>query len=136
MNLRTELIKFAKTFMTQYIESIVDNYLSNYKQINGRSLSQNASIHLFCEFIAIELNNYGLTYNSEIGPQIIYTMTLVKETIWRPIQVVMFGIESTTKLEKHMVGSIAEIIIKHFADKGIKLEFPSLQGWLNKNEVV
>jgi len=55
------------------------------------------------------------------------TETIVKEVIWKPIQEVMVGTRSTTKLEKMEVSEIFDVLNRHFAEKfkGLHVPFPS-----------
>ena len=56
-----------------------------------------------------------------------YTPTLVKEFVWRPIQLTLFNIESTTKLDTKQMNEVIDVITKFFGDRGIVLPFPSIE---------
>ncbi|MGJ7024984.1 hypothetical protein [Petrimonas sulfuriphila] len=96
----------------------------------SRTLSQNRAIHLYCEMIADTLNEQGRMFHFNgikgAGIEIRYTQILVKETLWRPIQMALFDKDSTTKLTTEEVGKIAEHIEMFFAKQGIDLPFPSI----------
>ena len=96
----------------------------------SRTLRQNNAIHLYCEMIAETLNDQDrmFTFNGIKGVEIEirYTQNLVKETLWRPIQMALFDKDSTTKLTTEEVGKIAEHIEMFFAKQGIDLPFPSI----------
>tara|TARA_R110001606_G_scaffold398055_1_gene576199 strand:- start:8553 stop:8966 length:414 start_codon:yes stop_codon:yes gene_type:complete len=106
------------------------------KIIESRSSLQNSSLHLFFVFIADELNNLGLTFNYDglniKGLESRYTTLIVKEFIWRPIQIAMFGIQSTKKINTQQINEIIDVITKYFGDRGINLEFPSIESLMNK----
>lgn len=93
-----------------------------------RSTRQNSSLHLYYEFISDELNELGLEYIlPELNISLTYTPNLVKEVFWRPIQIAMFNIESTTKINTKQINEIVEVISKFFAEKGIVINFPSIE---------
>lgn len=102
-----------------------------------RSLSQNAALHLYFTFIATELNNLGLEFNYQ-GLTIdnlssVYTSNIVKEFIWKPIQLSLFDIESTTKINTKQINKIIDVITKYFGDRSVLIEFPSIETLINKN---
>ncbi|MBL4703470.1 MAG: hypothetical protein JKY54_03055, partial [Flavobacteriales bacterium] len=57
----------------------------------------------------------------------------VKEFIWKPIQNALFDIKSTTKLDTKEINEIIDVITKYFGDKGITVDFPSIESLTNKN---
>jgi len=69
---------------------------------NKRTPSQNNSLHLFFSQLADELNKKGLDMRSVIRPEIELSWTgySVKEFLWKPLQKVLTGKKSTTKLDK------------------------------------
>lgn len=98
----------------------------------SRTLQQNKAIHLYCEMVADTLNELGWTFRFEglknTEMELKYTMSIVKETIWRPIQIALFEKESTTELSTMEVSVIAEQIEHFFVTKqGIDLPFPSIE---------
>ncbi len=95
-----------------------------------RTLKQNNSIHLYCEMIAEVLNDFGVTHKFKgirgKDLEVRFTKTLVKEVIWRPIQMSLFDKESTTELTTEEVSEIAEPLEKFIAETyAIDLPFPS-----------
>ncbi len=94
-----------------------------------RTLKQNNSIHLYCKMIAEVLNDFGVThkFKSIRGKEleVRFTMILVKEVIWKPIQMSLFGKESTTELTRKEVTEIAQPLEKFIAENfAIDLPFP------------
>lgn len=96
-----------------------------------RTTQQNKALHLFFEWIANMFNELGHTYTNPMGIETIWTMLMVKETIWRPLQFSLFGIDSTTKLDTEKINIIADAIILHFSEQGYYLQFPSMESFLN-----
>lgn len=106
------------------------------KIVQTRSSLQNSSLHLFFVFIANELNNLGMTFSYDglklKGLESRYTTLIVKEFIWRPIQIAMFDIQSTKKINTQQINEIIDVIIKYFGDRGINIEFPSIETLMKK----
>ena len=71
----------------------------------------------------MEFNYFGVS-----GKQLSmrYNGTIVKEYFWKPIQLALFEIESTTKLNTTQMNEIIDVVTKFFADKGVIIPFPSL----------
>lgn len=101
------------------------------KRSKTRTIAQNDALHLYFEFIANALNEIGqeFCYDGFKGVKIstMYTPFLIKELMWRPIQMVLFGKESTTELTTKEMNEIIDVITKFFAEKGVEVSFPSLQ---------
>ena len=100
---------------------------------------QKRALHKFFAFISDALNEIGHEYImplNMIGDEISikFTPVLVKETLWRPIQMCEFGIESTTDIDTHQMNEINDIIIKYFGDRGYTISFPSIQSLLLKED--
>lgn len=106
------------------------------KRVTRTSL-QNSSLHLYFTMIADELNDLGIefTYSGlNVGNiSTRYTGTIVKELFWRPIQITLFGIESTMKLDSKQINEIIDVITKFFGEKGVYIEFPNLEAWKKQN---
>ena len=100
-----------------------------------RTTAQNRSLHLYFSFIANELNELGIQYQytgiSGKTFELRYTSDLVKEFIWRPIQVAMFKKKSTRTLTTSEMNEIIDVITNFFADRGVVIEFPSIDAIYN-----
>ncbi len=101
-----------------------------------RTNSQNRALHLYFTHISNEFNDLGMTFNYTgiKGKTIetIYTSHIIKEFVWRPIQMVLFDIKSTTQINTEQINNIIDILSKHFAEKGIEINFPSIDYFKNK----
>ena len=64
-----------------------------------RTASQNDALHVYCRQLANALNDAGLDMREVIKPEvdIPWNDQTVKEYMWRPIQKVVTGEESTTR---------------------------------------
>ena len=58
------------------------------------------------------------------------TMEMVKEDIWRKIQISLFDIKSTTKITSREINQIIDVITEWLSQKGIRVDFP------NKNRII
>jgi len=113
---------------------ICDKCKEPIKQV--RTNTQNRSLHKYFTLIADELNELGqeFCYTGITGKELSmpYTSTLVKEMFWKPISLTMFGFESTTKLDTNQMNQIIEVFSKFFAERGVVLDFPSIEAMENK----
>ena len=121
-----ECIRFdTKIQVLKQKKALVDLSENNRK----RSISQNNSIHLYCKMIADTLNDLGCTFTFKglkgMDVEVRYTMQIVKETVWRPIQLALFNKESTKDLTTKEVTEIATPIEAYFAQKGLDIPFPN-----------
>lgn len=102
-----------------------------------RSLQQNRALHLYFSFISNELNELGVEYRYfGLKGQVLetrYTCELVKNFVWRPIQIALFSKRSTTKLTTVEMNEIIDVITKFFAEKSITLNFPNIETLMNEN---
>ena len=101
------------------------------KQVReSRTTQQNSSLHLYFTFIANELNDLGMEfqYFGVTGKALSmkYTPHIVKDYFWKPIQLTLFNVETTTKLDTNQINIIIDIVTKFFANKGVVVPFPSL----------
>ena len=99
------------------------------KPLSGtRTARQNRSIHKFFDMISDGLNDLGNEFNytgiKGFDLSTRWTRVIVKELFWKPVQLTLFGIDSTKELDTQMINEIAEIIIKFFGEKGVTIEFP------------
>lgn len=101
-----------------------------------RSNLQNDSLHLYYELIAKALNEAGYTYKKQsiLNGEIIetpFTADMIKEGIWREIQITLFDIKSTTKLTSRIINQIIDVITDWLAQKGIRVDFPNKDRIIN-----
>ncbi len=119
----------AKKYCEDLLQVHKEIKISPYRKT--RSSLQNRALHLFFRFIADELNEFtsftyeGLTQKFEIP----YTESIVKDYIWRPLQVALFGKTSTTKLTTQDINTMIDVFNKYFSEKGITIVFPSWENY-------
>lgn len=106
----------------------------SYSLGRSRTLTQNKSLHLYCEMLSEALNGAGFDMKRVIKQEvdIPWDKTSVKEFLWRPIQKHVTGLDSTTKPETTQYSAIYEVLNRHLAQKfGVSVSWPSqdnLQG--------
>lgn len=102
--------------------------------MNYRSKKENRSLHKLFELIAKELNNNGfdvrivLQVIAQKGVDMMWSGKLIKELLWRTIQVKYMGERSTTKLTTEDIDNILQMLNKFLAENfHISAPFPSLE---------
>ena len=103
--------------------------MSHYTGIpHKRTLQQNKALHKYCDLLAKELNNSGLTVQKflEKAVELNLNTRTVKELIWKPIQEALLGKKSTTELDKvEDIDEIWEHINRHIGTEwGLYVEWP------------
>jgi hypothetical protein len=95
-----------------------------------RTKRQNDSIHLYCTQLAEAMNEAGYDLKTIVEmivkAGVPLTKDNVKETIWKPIQMSMFTIDSTTALDTKQVSEVYETINRDIVPTGIHIPFPSI----------
>jgi hypothetical protein len=103
-----------------------------------RSQRQNKALHVYFTLISHELNELGLEFGytglNDNQFELRYTPEIVKEFIFKPIMTTMFDIKTTTKLTTKQIDEMIDVITKFFANKGIVLEFPSIESLINSKK--
>lgn len=92
-----------------------------------RTLTQNASMHLYCTHLAIALNDAGHDFRVLVKDDIDvpWSPELVKDYLWRPVQKAITGQDSTTKPERGQYSEIYEVINRHVSGKlGMFIPWP------------
>lgn len=95
-----------------------------------RSDQQNKAMHLYFTMLAKALTDAGLDVRQTLKQDfdLPWTDSLVKEILWRPVQIAMLNKKSTTNLNKMEISDVYETINRHLAEKhGVSVPFPSEQ---------
>jgi hypothetical protein len=130
----------AKIASDMFNKLLLDGRLIELKQIKKtRTNLQNRALHLFLTMISDNLNELGLEflYTGIKGSQmsIRYTPEVVKQFIWKPIQMTLFKEKSTTKLNTLQLNEISDILIKFFGERDISLSFPNFKDLIEPKEI-
>ena len=128
----TEQIINSQQSLDAY-KKYLDTQFENHKYLRltvktgkQRSLSQNAALHLFCEHVAVALNDAGFDFRTFIkdGYAVPFTQELVKDHFWRPIQKVVTGQHSTTKPLTDQYPVIYDFLNVKLAEHGLYVPWP------------
>lgn len=99
-----------------------------------RTLQQNKSLHKLFALISEALNESGFEYHKVIPEmEIPMTPTLVKEGLWRPIQMAMLNKASTTELTTKEIDQVFDVLNKHLSKQGLHVAFPSIEEMMMKD---
>lgn len=93
-----------------------------------RTLTQNAALHLYCQMLADAFNDAGMDMKTVLKDEveIPWTMESTKNHLWKPIQKIVTGKESTTKPLTHEYGEIYEVLSRFLSEKkGVFVPWPS-----------
>jgi len=92
-----------------------------------RTSTQNASLHLYCQMIADELTERGINFEKffKQGFEVPWTMEIVKDNIWRPVQIAICGEESTTKVLTSDYQKIYDPLNVKLIEMGMGIPWPS-----------
>lgn len=133
-----EIINSQKS-LYEHIERVIkafnkDKYLRvDVKTGKQRTSKMNRSLHLYCKIIAEELRERGITFEMffKEGFEVPWTADIVKDNIWRPVQIAIFKEESTTKPTAQDYNDIYDSIHIKLLDWDIDIPWPSEE---SKNE--
>jgi len=93
-----------------------------------RTEKQRSAIEVYCRELAIKLNDAGLPIKEQfLGKEIEleWSQARVKDRIWKPTQLKLYGKKSTTDLDRKEVGETYEHLARFFAETvGLILPFP------------
>ena len=123
------------TFISTLYPDEVFNWFKENLTTKTRTLAQNRSLHLYFKMIADQLNNAGYTFTNPLGMEVPFTMELIKESIVKPTIKGLFNIKSTTKLTTEMINTLIDVFSLEFGKRGIYVEFPNWQSFLNMKDV-
>lgn len=95
-----------------------NNYtLEIKKYVKARSEAQNNSLHLFFSQLSDEFNEKGIEMPRVIRLPLFFTPYAVKDYIWRPAQISMFGKKSTTQITTMEINKIYDVINKVVSER-------------------
>ena len=102
----------------------------NPKTDAQRTILQNKSLHLYLRELSQGLNDGGFDAKKVLKPEVSIPWdrdgVMAKNLLWRPVQEIVTGIESTTDLSTKQMQAIYQIIDRHIAEKfGVQVEWPS-----------
>jgi len=89
------------------------------KSAKKRTLTQNRSIHKYCELLSEAFNEAGLDMQTVLaeGASIPWSESKVKDDIWKKVQFAALGKKSTTELNTNEVSKVYEIVNRHISPR-------------------
>ena len=92
-----------------------------------RTNSQNAALHLYCERIAAELRNRGISHQKffKEGFEVPWTMEIVKDNVWKPVQIWQTKYKSTTEPLASDYEKIFDIVNRKLSEWGLHIPWPT-----------
>lgn len=101
-----------------------------------RTIQQNKALHKYFEQLAEALNNEGLDMRIVLKPEIDipWNKDTVKEFLWKPVQRLQVGKDSTTELLKDGdIDKIYETLNRFMGEKFfVHVPFPSIETLMNE----
>ena len=107
------------------------------KSIKRRTATQNRALHLWFTQLAKALNDDGFDMRTVIkeGIDIFWSAHTIKNHLWRPVQKIYLGKESTTELENSEVSEIYDIINRTVGEKtGVYVPWPCIDELIVKQD--
>ena len=97
-----------------------------WKTAKTRTQKQNRALHVWLRWISEELNSAGFTVHEffKADHEMIWTPTIVKENIWRPVMRSMTGKDSSVRLSRKEVSQIFDVLNNALARKGVHVPWP------------
>ena len=102
-----------------------------------RTRTQNASMHLYWDLMAKNLNDGGFTVAQVLSKplEISWTKELFGEIVWRSIQSAILGKRSTKKLERQECSQIFDEVNRAMIERtGVSAQWPSKETMDGKAE--
>lgn len=117
---------FIKHMTTLYEEK---KYLTiKWKAGKTRTTAQNNALHVYCRLLAEKLNESSLDMKKTLkhDAEIPWTTDLVKEYLWKPIQVAVTGEKSSSEVTAYDYDEIHKHLSHLLSEKfNIYVPFPS-----------
>jgi hypothetical protein len=100
-----------------------------------RSPTQNRCVHLYCEQVAENLTDAGITFDMFFKPgfEVPWNKLTVKDNIWRPIQIAICDKVSTTEPLTTDYNEIYEYVNLKLAKYSIYVPWPSKESLNESN---
>ena len=142
MSLGNKITIQTEEQLTVFIQNAKEDFAKHgYLEINIesgiRTIPQNKSLHMYCEQVAVALNDAGYDVNTffKEGFTVPFSKYIVKDNMWKPIQKAVTDEDSTTKASKKDYVVIYEHLNAKLAEKGIHIAWPSMDNMRNNERV-
>lgn len=91
-----------------------------------RTPQQRKALEVYCRMVADELNRNGITFTKFFreGYSVPWSQEIVKDNVWRPMQIAMTGKKSTTEAATTEYPQIYDAINLKLSEHGIHVPWP------------
>ena len=119
LNSDSEVENFNREIAMRRLSGKKTRVIFEEEPAKQRTPSQNNSLHMWLTQVATTLNAAGLDMNAVLkeGTEIPWTQEMAKNALWKPVQTVMTGNESTTELSTTDCSAICDTITRHIGQK-------------------
>ncbi len=94
-----------------------------------RTNPQNAALHKYCELLAVALNDAGYEMQVHIMGRLVsvpWTMPMIKDNVWRPIQIAMTNVESTADADIRDYSEVHKVLSREMSTHyGVYVPWPN-----------
>lgn len=101
-----------------------------------RTNKQNRSAHLWFRLLANELNGKGMDMRVVLKPEykLRWDDKSVKENLFKPIAKALYGVDSTTNLDKKQISRVHEELMQMLVDKFPEINWVDMPSEENSEE--
>jgi hypothetical protein len=123
--------KHSLQVFTKHIEHLYDTkgYVTlKWRTGKTRTHKQNNALHVYCRMLSEALNDAGYDMKKTLKQEveIPWTTELVKQYLWKPVQEVVTGADSTSTAGTEDYDKVHQVLSKHLSEKfNVYIPFPA-----------
>lgn len=123
--------KHSLQVFTKHIEHLYDTkgYVTlKWRTGKTRTHKQNNALHVYCRMLSEALNDAGYDMKKTLKQEaeIPWTTELVKQYLWKPVQEVVTGTDSTSTAGTEDYDKVHQVLSKHLSEKfNVYIPFPA-----------
>ena len=89
------------------------------RKAKQRTLTQNRALHMWCQWLADELNAAGFDMRRTLRQdvEVPWSGETVKEHLWKPVQEALLQKRSTTEADRNEYTEVHEVLSRHLGQK-------------------
>lgn len=114
-----------------YSNKFTDTKVVIRNETMQRTAKQNNALHVYFQWVADALNETGTTWQKVLSSEfdLKFTSHNIKEGMWKPLQKIALGKDSTKSLTKNSkeIDDIYDSMNQRLSEMGIHVPFPSLE---------
>lgn len=118
VNSRASLAEATRALEQEWYEGKVIEVIIK-RRAGRRTGQQNKALHVFCGLLAQTLNDSGYDMRRTLrhDVEVPWTAQAVKEYMWRPVQIAVLGVESTTDMTTQDPTEVHQVLARHLASR-------------------